>query len=436
MNNIRKIDMQQRTQRDETFLRIIAGVREIARTKWKVLFMVLYGFAMWGLWSVRYTLLPVDDSIPFWSFYQLAMDLLVLLFAFIGAMYILQLIATPFTAKTIQENLQRIGFVNSAGESPFLLAMYKDKKENAVVMRFENRGIHIAEWDKQHASLEAALNCYIVRMEYEKNLRYTLLYTVPAKRKLPPTLYWNDKLLSKENFVLVLGKGLTGDVTVNLVKTPHILLGGSTGSGKSILLKSLLMQCVKKGAVVYIADFKGGVDFPPVWHDKCKLVFSETALLDVLTNLVQILEERKEMFRESGCANIDEYNKMTHSDLQRIVFACDEVAELLDKTGLSKADKELILQIEGLLSILARQGRAFGMHIVLATQRPDANVLSGQIKNNLDCRICGKADSVLSQIILDSTEAAEKIPKDVPGKFITNSGVLFQGYLFDERKVF
>ena len=193
---------------------------------------------------------------------------------------------------------------------------------------------------------------------------------------------------------------------------------------------------MKKGAVVYIADFKGGVDFPSMWHEKCKLIFSEQKFLEVLSDIVAILEERKEFFRESGCANISEYNKATKSDLQRIIIACDEVAEVLDKTGLGKEAKEQILQIESKLSVIARQGRAFGIHMILATQRPDSNILSGQIKNNMDCRICGRADKVLSQIILDNSDAVDKIPKEVQGKFLTNTGALFQGYLFDERSAF
>ena len=81
---------------------------------------------------------------------------------------------------------------------------------------------------------------------------------------------------------------------------------------------------------------------------------------------------------------------------------------------------------------LARQGRAFGIHLILATQRPDATILTGQIRSNLDCRICGRADQVLSQIILDSTEAAERIPKDSQGRFLLSNGTLFQSYWFDE----
>ena len=118
--------------------------------------------------------------------------------------------------------------------------------------------------------------------------------------------------------------------------------------------------------------------------------------------------------------------------LHRVIFGCDEVAELLDKTGLGKDDKTVVAQIESKISMLARQGRAFGIHLIFATQRPDSEVLKGQIKNNFDFRNCGRADKVLSQIILDNPEAADRIPKDKQGVFLTNTGVFFKAYYLNE----
>ena len=224
-------------------------------------------------------------------------------------------------------------------------------------------------------------------------------------------------------------------MTVNLAHIPHILLGGSTGSGKSVLLKLLLMQALRKGAEVYIADFKGGVDFPKVWHEKCRMCFAEEGLCNVLDRLVEELERRKSAFKALGCPNIDAYNEIAEHPLQRLIFACDEVAEMLDKTGADNERKKLLSQIESMLSTIARQGRAFGIHLILATQRPDATIIPGQIRNNMDFRVCGRADSVLSQIILDNTGAAEQIPKDARGRFITGDGTVFQGYLFDEGQL-
>ena len=270
-------------------------------------------------------------------------------------------------------------------------------------------------------------------------LRYTqldaILDTVSAGDDLPEVLKWKDSYLSPKSFVLTLGKSYTGPVTVNLAHIPHILLGGSTGSGKSVLLKLLLMQALHKDAEVYIADFKGGVDFPKVWHEKCRMCFTEENLRYTLDQLVAVLEYRKNAFKALGCPNIDAYNEIAERPLQRLIFACDEVAEMLDKTGADNERKKLLAQIENKLSTIARQGRAFGIHLILATQRPDATIIPGQIRNNMDLRVCGRADSVLSQIILDNTSAAEQIPKDARGRFITGDGTVFQGYLFDEGQL-
>ena len=293
-------------------------------------------------------------------------------------------------------------------------------------------GIPLTEWENKRQRIEAALNVHIVKLKEGKNKRSILLYAVPAGNQLSSRMEWNDSYLIKDSSTLVLGKCLMGTVKVDLAKIPHILLGGSTGSGKSVLLKLLLMQTVKKNAVVSIADFKGGVDFPSVWHSKCKMCFDEDNLSQLLTELVDELQRRKVLFRESECHNLDEYNKHTGKALQRYIFACDEVAEILDKTGLTKDQKDKVSLIESKLSVIARQGRAFGIHLILATQRPDANILSGQIRNNIDCRVCGRADNVLSQIILDSTAAAEQIPKDAAGRFLLHDGTIFQAFWFDD----
>lgn len=270
-------------------------------------------------------------------------------------------------------------------------------------------------------------------------LRYTqldaILDAVSAGDDLPEVLKWKDSYLSPKSFVLVLGESYTGPVTVNLAHIPHILLGGSTGSGKSVLLKLLLMQALRKGAEVYIADFKGGVDFPKVWHEKCRMCFTEEDLRYTLDQLAAVLEYRKNAFKVLGCPNIDAYNETTGQPLPRLIFACDEVAEMLGKTGADNERKKLLAQIENKLSTIARQGRAFEIHLILATQRPDATIIPSQIRNNMDFRVCGRADSVLSQIILDNTSATEQIPKDARGRFITGDGTVFQGYLFDEGQL-
>ncbi len=389
--------------------------------------------AVW-VWSKREAATKLADGIELASpvmEYALRHIFPVYLLVGIGALLVVFLY--PIGRKAAEEGLQQVGLVNHEGDAPRLLRKRRDRKHaHITVWEFDNRGVPLKEWEAKREKVETALNITIVNMKYGRNKRHIQLYAVPARTDLPDRIPWKEAYLSADNFVLALGESLLGAVTVNLAKIPHILLGGSTGSGKSVLLKLLLMQALKKGAVVCIADFKGGVDFPAVWHDKCRICFDEDALLDLLNGMVEELRRRKKLFRKNGSPNLDEYNRRAEKSLQRYIFACDEAAEMLDKTGLSKEQKEKAGQIESRLAVIARQGRAFGMHLILATQRPDANIIPGQIKSNLDFRVCGRADTVLSQIILDSTAAAEQIPKDAAGRFLLHDGTLFQAYWFEE----
>lgn len=335
---------------------------------------------------------------------------------------------------SIAQDIQRIGLKNAAGEYPVLIDRHKED-DTVEVLTFLNHGVYLAQFEDYREKLESALDINIVSVEQGTNNRTVRLRAVPASGALPAMLPWANRYLNNEDFVLVLGRGLAGLVTVNLATTPHILLGGSTGSGKSVLLKLLVMESIKKGAVVCVADFKGGVDYPAVWHEYCRFCFTLEELVPLLDELLAILEERKRLFKNVGCANLGEYNAATNEDLPRYIFACDEVAEVLDKTGLNKEQKEQVAQVESRLATIARQGRAFGIHLILATQRPDANILAGQIKNNIDCRICGRADNVLSQIILDSTDAADRIPKTSRGRFLLHDGTVFQAFLFDDKTI-
>lgn len=435
MNSQEKYIIQRKTQMKYNLYRIGTGLKEIVSKRYAKIIIAIYFIAV--ILAGFYILGRSKQNMDIFDvIYMGSLRLLYPPLVIITGAFILMRLGTPIGATTTNENLWRIGLTNHAGEAPLLLRKHREPNSEITIMEFVPNGIPRTEWEDKQEKIETALDIYITKIEEGKNKKRLILHTVTGDCKLPKFMYWQEKYLSNNDFELVLGQSMLGKIIVNLAKIPHILLGGSTGSGKSVLLKLLIMQCVKKGADVYIADFKGGVDFSPIWHTKCKIIIDENSLLNILTEIVDELENRKTLLRESGCANIGEYNEHYGKKLKRIIFACDEVAEVLDKTGLSKEAKEVVTKIEGKLSVIARQGRAFGIHIILATQRPDANILAGQIRNNIDYRVCGRADNVLSQIILDNTEAADSIPKDSQGLFITHDKTIFQGFLFDEKTIF
>ena len=400
----------------------------------KLIFLILYILGAVLIWHTQADIAASTEKIQYISpIAEYAARNIFATYLIVAGIVVTILILTPIGKRSVQKQLQTIGLVNHAEAVPELKSKRKDKQNPKItIWEFTSQGIPLKAWKDKKEAIETALDITIVKMKNGSGKSRVLIHAVPAVSDLPDIIKWKDKYLSQQSFVLNLGESFTGPVTMDLARVPHILLGGATGSGKSVLLKLLLMQANKKGANVCIADFKGGVDFPPVWHKECRMCFEEQSTLELLTELAEELERRKRLLKAAGLPNIDHYNAVTGENLQRYIFACDELAEMLDKTGLTKEQKEIVVKIENKLSIIARQGRAFGIHLILATQRPDSTILNGQIKNNINCRICGRADNVLSMIILDNTDAADQIPEDAQGRFLLHDGTIFQAYWFDD----
>ena len=414
---------------------ILSRIKTTSDAPVKLIFVVLYILGAILIRGTQADIAAVTERIEFISpMAEFAAKNIFATYLIGGGIAVTILILLPLGKRTVQEQLRSVGLVNHSDEAPELKRRSKDKSNPRIsIWEFTSQGIPLKVWNDKQAAIETALDITIVKIQNGSGKSRVLLYAVPAISDLPEIIQWSDKYLSRQSSILSLGESFTGPVMVDLAKVPHILLGGSTGSGKSVLLKLLLMQAIRKETDVCIADFKGGVDFPPAWHKSCRMCFEEQSTLELLTELTEELERRKGLFASAGLPNIDSYNAGREEKLKRHIFACDEIAEMLDKTGLTKEQKETVTKIESRLSMIARQGRAFGIHLILATQRPDANILSGQIRNNINCRICGRADNILSQIILDNTTAAEQIPKDASGRFLLHDGTVFQAYWFDDE---
>ena len=414
--------------------RVLPRLDPTADAPVKLIFLVLYLLGTVLIWHTQADIAASTEQIEYISpIAEFVARNIFVTYLIVAGVAVTILILTPIGKRSVQERLKSIGLVNHAEAVPELKSKRKDKTNLKIsIWEFTSQGIPLKVWKDKKEAIETALDITIVKMKNGSGKSRVLIHAVPAVSDLPDMIQWKDKFLSQQSFILNLGESFTGPVTVDLTRVPHILLGGATGSGKSVLLKLLLMQASKKGANVCIADFKGGVDFPSVWHKKCRMCFEEQSTLELLTELVEELERRKQLLKASGLPNIDHYNAATRENLQRYIFACDELAEMLDKTGLMKEQKEIVAKIESRLSVIARQGRAFGIHLILATQRPDSTILNGQIKNNINCRICGRADNVLSMIILDNTNAVDQISEDAQGRFLLNDGTMFQAYWFDD----
>lgn len=225
---------------------------------------------------------------------------------------------------------------------------------------------------------------------------------------------------------LLLGEDTIGnDVVVDLARMPHLLIAGSTGSGKSVALNGMLtsMLCWHRPDELRLVlidpkrlEFAPFADIP---HLLFPIITDSRKVAPVLRYVVKEMEERYERMAKAGARNIFDYHAMMGEkySMPFLVIVIDELADLMMTAG---------REIEDLITRIAQMARAAGIHMMVATQRPSVDVITGLIKVNFPSRIsfrvtskidsrtildCGGADKLLGRgdmLFLDSSSASLK----------------------------
>jgi S-DNA-T family DNA segregation ATPase FtsK/SpoIIIE len=223
-----------------------------------------------------------------------------------------------------------------------------------------------------------------------------------AMREVVESDEWTD---FSGNLPLIFGKGLTGKIIIkDLTKMPHLLIAGATGSGKSVLVNALLCGMLMKYSPDYIkfilVDPKM-VELPPyngIPHLLTPVITDVEKVVYSLDWLIVEMKKRFRIFNKAGIRNIQEYNqKMGYPALPYICLVVDEMADLMLTSG---------VDVENKIVRLAQMARATGIHLILATQRPSVDVITGLIKANIPARVgMNVATSTDSRVILDMNGA-------------------------------
>lgn len=322
----------------------------------------------------------------------------------------------------IQDNLQRAGIVNSAGEAPMLIDRQCDKR-GMLTLTFAANGIPLAEWIKKAEYVASALGLIVCQMTEGATPHTIVVCGIQPDAPLPECIEW-DGQSPTERAVLRLGISRSGAVEIDLDKTPHWLVAAATGMGKTQLLVLLIRQLLAQQMQVKVADWKGGIDYSQAIRRRVDFVDNYETLLGLLKDTMDIVQQRKELYNhimaQPGnehitCNNLKKFEALTGMKLPRVVIIIDEASMVFDAS--TKADKAAAAEVLSLANLIARGGRALGVHLIVATQRPDVASIPGSVKGNLDGRICGHtADNTSSIVVLDNADAAA-LPA-IPGRFI------------------
>ena len=221
---------------------------------------------------------------------------------------------------------------------------------------------------------------------------------------------FENLLLQKDSLPIALGKGSGGDnITIDLTKMPHLLIAGATGSGKSVCMNAVVSSLIYSRSPdqlrLLLVDPKRVelTQYNGIPHMVTPVIVELDAVAKVFRGIINEMFKRYKLLESHSVRNISELNKKFTNAMPYLVIVIDELADLMMTSG---------VEIERSICRLAQLGRATGIHLVIATQRPSVDVVTGLIKSNFPSRVSfSVSSSIDSRTILDTTGAEKLLGK-------------------------
>jgi len=218
----------------------------------------------------------------------------------------------------------------------------------------------------------------------------------------------NPNFLRKEyKLPIALGKSISGvPIVGDLSSMPHLLIAGTTGSGKSVCINTIILSLLYKHSpekckfilidpkMLELSTYEG------LPHLLCPVITEAKKAASVLGWVVKEMESRYRLMTREGVRNIDGYNKKHKLPMPYIVVVVDEMSDLMHVAG---------KEIEGYIQKLSQMARASGIHIIMATQRPSVDVITGTIKANFPTRISFQVSSKIDSRTILGEQGAEQL---------------------------
>ena len=320
-------------------------------------------------------------------------------------------------------------------------------------------GIKVSQIVNLSNDMARALGAQAIRVVAPLQGKHTIGIEVPNSEKekvrIKDLVQIAGSKPEKMNIPLFFGKDSAGEALVSdLTAMPHLLIAGTTGSGKSVCINSIITSILltkRPDEVKLILVDPKMVEmaaFNSIPHLMCPIVTETKQAEQILEWATVKMDERYAILAEAGVKNVAGYNRLSHEELVErfkpsspeeearipkklpyIVMIIDELADLMMTSG---------KEIEAFIVRLAQKSRAIGIHLVLATQRPQATVVTGLIKSNMPCRISFRVAARMdSRIVLDQNGAEALLGQGdmlflQPG---TSELIRAQGAFLDDNEV-
>ncbi|WP_342488505.1 DNA translocase FtsK [Cytobacillus sp. FSL W7-1323] len=318
-----------------------------------------------------------------------------------------------------------------------------------AVTRFEVQpepGVKVNKITNLADDIKLSLAARDIRIEAPIPGKHAIGIEVPNQKSRPvqisEIIHSEEFMQSESPLTAVLGLDIAGDpIVTDLRKMPHGLIAGATGSGKSVCINSILISLLYKAdpeeLKLLLIDPKM-VELAPynqIPHLVSPVITDVKAATASLKWAVEEMERRYELFAHSGVRDINRYNdyaeanKQYHQKLPYIVIVIDELADLM---MMSPAD------VEEAICRIAQKARACGIHLIIATQRPSVDVITGLIKANVPTRIAFSVSSQVDSRTIIDISGAEKLLGRGDMLFLENGSskpVRLQGTFVSDQEI-
>jgi hypothetical protein len=330
--------------------------------------------------------------------------------------------------EALSDTLLGAGLKNLLGRLPaFVFDRAID--EQTRKLRLTRNNLAMTQFKAAQSSLEGDLKIFID--EFRENRESGTVDIIYSHLRMPPLTYIDD-IKNLPPYTFVIGKTRSRQLTSNFTSTPHLLVAGQTGGGKSTFLRQLItsLRLNNDSCQFTLIDLKDGLEFQ--LFDGVKNVEVASNIQQAVSGLQHLetaMANRTALLKENQCKDLEAYFKIPKEkrtnrqnlavNMNRHIIVVDEIAELFLAGPHAKSNE--IQAARNIASKIARQGRSSGIHLIAATQRPDVRALDPQVKACLVGVVCMQmANNASSMTVLDNVRGADLPP--IPGRAIWKCG--------------
>lgn len=334
--------------------------------------------------------------------------------------------------RRLTETFQNSGLKSPMGKLPSYI-FDRPLDEYLRKLRVTNAYLPLSQFKASREKMESGLQVFIDEIREDKakgtiDINYSHF-------EMPTDVKFKDLETLKPGHFFV-GQTRSRKVFCSLEQIPHILIGGQTGGGKSTFLRQFITSLYIRNSGYYftLIDLKGGLEFQLFEGLRRVQVCDSTAMAhQTLEHLSRALDRRQKILKLNKCKDLTQYFELPEaerqslpndieglSQLDRQVVIIDEAAEIF--TSGNGVNHQVVNESRRYAARLAALGRAVGIHLIIATQKPDVKAVDGQIKTNLTGMLSFPMANIPSSVsILNSARAAD-LP-NIPGRAIWKSGL-------------